>query len=230
MLKRFLKGLIGIILLPVCAAESIAFIHILKVLPNIGWPQAFFLGGIALYAVCFFLSFRLNLLYVFAHEAVHAIITLLCGGEVKSFHVSSRGGSVSTTKSNFIISLGPYFVPLYTILTGLAFFLLRFSVTDVYKYTNIYMFILGFTICFHFFMTVNTLRVEQPDLTSNGYIFSLTLIFLVNIFVLAALLSVTFKEINLADFASVFFIQTKYIALFCWDRIAAFASVFSAGS
>ncbi len=228
MLKRFIKGIIGLFLLPVCAAETIAFAHILKVLPQIGWPQAFFLAGIAAYTICFFLSFKLNFLYVFGHEAVHAVITLLCGGRVTSFHVSTKGGSVSTTKSNFIISLGPYFIPLYTVLVSLVFFFLRFAVKDIYRFTNLYLLAVGFTIAFHFFMTIDTLRVEQPDLSSNGYLFSLTLIFLINVFILAVLLSLTFPNIHFGEFVSVFWSGARSIGLFLWAKGSTLAGHLSA--
>ena len=60
--------------------------------------------------------------YVFGHELTHALASLAMGGDVLSFKVSKRGGSVSMTKTNFFVALAPYCIPIYT----LFIFLLRF--------------------------------------------------------------------------------------------------------
>jgi hypothetical protein len=62
--------------------------------------------------------------YVVAHELTHALWGLLCGARVSHLRVSEGGGSVRLSKSNIVITLAPYFFPLYTILV----ILLRFAV------------------------------------------------------------------------------------------------------
>ena len=55
-------------------------------------------------------------IYVFGHELTHALWTWLFGGEVKKMKVSSKGGHVVISKTNFVIALAPYFFPLYVVL------------------------------------------------------------------------------------------------------------------
>ena len=55
-------------------------------------------------------------IYVFGHELTHALWTWLFGGQVKKMKVSSSGGHVIISKTNFLIALAPYFFPLYAVI------------------------------------------------------------------------------------------------------------------
>ena len=120
-MHKILKSAIGILLLPLVAGFSVAFY---KQFGNIEvaftMGQQYFLLGIITYGLIQLFLFKPVYLYVLGHEAVHVLATWLCLGRVKSFKISSRGGSVSTTKSNFFISLSPYFIPVYAILAAAA--------------------------------------------------------------------------------------------------------------
>ncbi|MBU4305215.1 MAG: hypothetical protein KJ893_06315 [Candidatus Omnitrophica bacterium] len=200
MLKRVSKLIIGIALIPVCVGASIAFYELICAVRPQSSAHVVFLAGIVCYAVLYLASFKMNFLYVLGHEAVHAIFALLCGGTVKSFNVSTKGGSVGTTKTNVLISLGPYFFPFYTIILCAGFMAAAFFRPEIIRYANVFMFLLGFSISFHFLMTVNSLRTEQPDLAENGHLFSITLLYLINLIILAVLLSVVFKGTDIAGF------------------------------
>ncbi|MCK4994589.1 MAG: hypothetical protein KAS13_06055 [Candidatus Omnitrophica bacterium] len=219
MIWRLLKIVIGILLLPVCAAGSMAFYNLLITLKGVDQTGLLFLSGAAVYAVLYFSALKFNFLYVLGHETTHAVFALLCGGKIKSFRVSSKGGSVSTTKSNVVISLGPYFLPIYTIFFSIVFFICGRFINVTYDYMGAFIFLLGFSMAFHFLMTFDSLRVEQPDLVDNGYLFSLTLIYLVNLTILAMLLGLLFNKEAMA----VFFIDTarytKSILFFLWSKI-----------
>ena len=175
MLIRFLKMLVGIMLLPFCVGESIAFFYFLGQVENIqsfaalSNTQIFFFAGISTYIVLFFSGLKLKILYIFAHEAAHAVFTLLSGGKVKAFHVSKNGGSVTTTKTNVFISLGPYFFPFYTLLAAAVFFITGIFYKNISQYTNHFIYFIGLSIAFHFLMTVRTLKTEQSDVVGNGY-------------------------------------------------------------
>ncbi len=56
--------------------------------------------------------------YVFGHELTHAIWTWLFGGRVKRFKATSTGGHVVDHEEQFLITLAPYFFPLYVVLVG----------------------------------------------------------------------------------------------------------------
>jgi len=85
MLKRFLKLIIGVALLPLCWGVSVGLFRQLtavRAIRSMGW---FFVAGVLSYSLLYACSVRLRILYVFGHEAVHAICAWLCGGKVKSF-------------------------------------------------------------------------------------------------------------------------------------------------
>jgi hypothetical protein len=73
------------------------------------------------------------------------------------------------------------------------------------------MFIVGFTLAFHFIMTVQMIKKKQPDIIKTGYLFSGNLVFLVNIVIFMLILSLLFKEVNLAEFFNDIFSKTAQI-------------------
>jgi hypothetical protein len=222
MLKRLLKIIIGICLLPVCWAVSRSFYELIFSLGQAEKTAFYFLGGIGLYAVMYFSNLKFNYLYILGHESTHALLALLCGAKIKSFKVSSKGGSVASTKTNVLISLGPYFFPIYTVFAALSFFALSFFVKDMFRYSHILILVIGWSLSFHFLMTLNSLQVEQPDLVENGYLFSLTFIYIISLIVLAIVLGLVFKQTDLTRF----FIQTadytKAAVMFLVERISSF--------
>ena len=219
MIWRLLKIIAGIMLLPVCVGASRAFYNLLISIKGVDQTGLFFLAGAAVYSVLYFSSLKFNFLYVLGHETTHAVLALLCRGRIKSFRVSHKGGSVSTTKSNAVISLGPYFLPIYTVFFSLVFFVCGLFSKVTYEYTDAFIFILGFSIAFHFLMTLDSLRIEQPDLAKNGHLFSLTLIYLVNLIVLAVLLGLLFNKSGIVTFFTDTATYIKSISLFIWNKI-----------
>lgn len=222
MIWKLLKIIAGILLLPVCAGVSQAFYNLLMSIQGVDQTGLFFLAGAAAYSVFYFSSLKLNFLYVLGHETTHAVFALLCGGKIKAFRVLGKGGSVSTTKSNVVISLGPYFLPIYTVFFSLAFFICGRFISATYDYISAFIFALGFSITFHFLMTLDSLRVEQPDLVENGYLFSLALIYLVNLIILAMLLGSLFNKAGIGVFFTDAATYIKSIVLFVWSKIAEF--------
>jgi len=214
MIKRLLKILIGLSLIPACIGTSGAFYNVLCSIKSLGRTEVFFLAGALSYILIFVFLFKMNYLYVLGHEAVHAVFAMLFGGKVKSFNVSGRGGSVGTTKSNFIISLAPYFFPVYTAAIVLGFVAVKFFLKDAAQYNSLILYLIGFSVSFHFVMTAHSLKTEQPDLVQNGYIFSLTLIYIINILVLTLLLSFIFKNVNMPAFFKDSFVRSKEVVVY----------------
>ena len=81
--------------------------------PRSGWES---LSGAACWVVIYSLLPKPMWVYVFGHELTHALWTWLFGGKVKKFKASAKGGHVIVTKNNFLISLAPYFFPVYAAL------------------------------------------------------------------------------------------------------------------
>ena len=121
--------------------------------------------------------------YVFGHELTHVLWTWLFGGNVKRFKVTSKGGHVVITKTNFLISLAPYFFPVYAALVILVF-LAGDLIWNWTPYRVWFHFLLGAAYAFHVTLTWQILQTRQNDITGEGYLFSGTVIFLGNLAVL----------------------------------------------
>ena len=124
-------------------------------------------------------------MYVMGHELTHALAAVLQGGRADDLQVSSSGGRVKVSVSNFLVALAPYFFPLYT-----------FIVLPVYwisdpKYHLYILFVLGLTLAFHFSLTAYSLREHQSDIEEVGWLFAFPFIAVSNLLVSALLLSVS---------------------------------------
>lgn len=135
----------------------------------------------------FFRNFFLYL-YVLGHEVTHAIFVICHLGKVTNIHISTSGGYITTTKTNMLIALSPYFVPFYSIWVVLAHLGLRHFgfISDVWD--PAFYALIGATWMFHMIWTVWMLPKDQPDLKENGRFLSLVVILLANLFVLSALM------------------------------------------
>jgi len=215
MFARIIKICIGLFMLPICLGVTCAFYDLLLTVNSIGKLPIFFISGLGAYFFIHFFIFQPNYLYVFGHEITHAFFAALCGSKIRSIHISAKGGSVTTNKNNFIISLSPYFFPIYTILFCLIFLCLQlFLKVQADNYTNIFIFSIGMSLSFHLVMTINTLRIKQPDLMETGYLFSLALIYIINILVLVLCLNFIFTDIKIVEFLQQSYTSAKQIIVF----------------
>jgi hypothetical protein len=98
-------------------------------------------------------------------------------------------------KTNVIIVLAPYFVPGYVLLTAFIYVVLGLF-WDVTPYRPLFLGLLGFFMAFHFIQTFKTLfEADQPDLKlAGGKVFSVVMIVLANLVVLAIVLKGGFAE------------------------------------
>ena len=135
--------------------------------------------------------------YVLGHELTHAFFILLCGGKVSGFKVTQEGGYVLTNKTNILIALSPYFIPFSSIVVLAISYLIELFI-DIPAHDEILYFMIGFTWTFHLAWTLWMIPRDQPDLKENGSFFSLIVIYLANVLLLALLLclspsGITFK-------------------------------------
>ncbi len=176
----------------------------------------FFLLGGGTWAAFYWLGWRPIRSYVFAHEFTHLVIAKLFGGKIYDWRVSAEGGYVETNKSNTWITLGPYLVPFYTLLVLVGFGAVGLFVdmskaqplqvadwTVHFRWMWLLYWLVGFTWSYHLTFTVQTIHVEQGDLTRNGEFFSLMLIFIVNLALIGALFVAALPGENVAEAGSV---------------------------
>jgi len=185
MLTRIGKILLGLLLLPFCIGTGWELASTLVTVTYQPFIPYWFFGGFLLYLVVHFLFRKPILSYVVGHELTHALFAILSGGSVKSFHASEKGGQVQLTKSNVLITLAPYFFPLYTFAALGAYWIARAAGAPSFE--PWFVLLAGASFAFHIVLTALFLRTDQSDIREHGAFFSYPLILLFNI-VLAALL------------------------------------------
>ena len=199
MMKAF-KTFIGVLLIPVAIGTAWAFY--IQISGLNGFTNSFLImeKGVLAYLLFHVLIIRPIYIYVVGHELMHVIATWLCGGRVESFRVTPSGGSVTTSKTNIFIELSPYFVPLYTLLLGPIFMLLRVRTLGLMNLNPLFLFLIGFTLTFHFVMTTEVLKMQQSDVAKSGLILSLVFIFTLNLVVVMAVFCPLFSGLSFTAF------------------------------
>jgi hypothetical protein len=203
---RWVKFIIALFLIPICAILSQTFFTVFAraTVAQRLWsaePFWFFSLGAVLWLIAFFGLPRPLLVYVFGHEFTHALWVYLMGGRVSRFRVAREGGHIITDRNNFWIALAPYFFPLYSILVIALYGALRLFV-DVQPYGRLLYGLIGVTWAFHLTFTCWMIPKNQSDLSDNGTVFSLVVIYLMNLLLLSAMLIVASPNITFASFGA----------------------------
>lgn len=180
---KLIKMLVGVLLLPLCIGAALA---LWRLLPALGRADTVWIplaAGAAVWLLIYIVFPRPMWLYVFGHELTHAVWTWCLGGRVRNIKVSSEGGHVMTSKTNFFVALAPYFFPFYVVLVVVLFLLARL-VLPWDRLEDWFFGGLGAAYAFHLTLTGHILKTRQSDITEHGYIFSTVIIFLGNVCVL----------------------------------------------
>ena len=180
---KWIKFIIALLLLPVCAGAARALWLVLRASGRADVVWIPLLAGAACWLVVYLLLPKPMWIYVFGHELTHALWTWLFGGEVKKMKVASTGGHVVISKTNFVIALAPYFFPLYAVLV-IAAFAIGHLFGNWADYLVWFHLLVGAAYAFHVTLTAHALKTRQSDITSQGWVFSAVIIFLGNICVL----------------------------------------------
>tara|TARA_B100001123_G_scaffold331684_1_gene374075 strand:+ start:203 stop:862 length:660 start_codon:yes stop_codon:yes gene_type:complete len=176
---------IALLLLPVCAGGGVALFKTLRAAGGAETAWVPLMAGALSWLAIYSLLPKPMWVYVFGHEFTHAIWAWLCGGSVKGMKVTAEGGHVYVTKDNFLITLAPYFFPLYALaVSGVYALGSRLGAWSGVVPVAVFHLLLGAAYAFHVTLTWHILQTRQPDITSQGRLFSAVIIFLGNVLVL----------------------------------------------
>ncbi len=221
--SRFLRWIIALLLLPVCLITTYTFVTILshEELHQSFWRSEEFLffgiGGALMIGLLSLGVCRRSLLYLYVlgHEFTHACFVFLHRGKVMDMKISAHGGYIATNKSNILISLSPYFIPIWCV-PGVAIYgFLSWSITLPW-YSNMLLYAwIGISWSFHLWWTMWMIPRDQPDLKENDTFFSLVFIYLANIIVLLAMLCMASGTFLIGAFFAAWWIHAEQFARFC---------------
>lgn len=189
-----LKFVVSLALWPLAFCLAWALGRLLWRLPWASGQLPWFAGGFGLYLLVQAFFWRPLFLYVMGHELTHALASVLQGGQADDLRVSTKGGMVKVSRSNFLVSLAPYFFPIYTAAAAgvwaIAAEAWRPWLAGV----------LGLTLAFHFALTFYSLKQHQSDIAEVGWLFALPFILGLNILITALVLRLLAPEASLALF------------------------------
>ena len=183
-MPKWVKRIVAVLLLPVCIGAGMALWKVIRASGSADTTWVPLLAGAVCWAVIYLLLPKPMWAYVFGHELTHALWTWLCGGRVKQLKVTSDGGHVVVSKTNFLIALAPYFFPFYAVLVVGIFLAGHLFWHWQQHYLAWFHLFLGAAYAFHVTLTAHILQTRQSDLTDQGYLFSAAIIYLGNISVL----------------------------------------------
>lgn len=188
---KFIKLLLGIALWPLTWAVSVSAYQLYNasaVDTLDGGLSTWALPiGFLVWVLLFFLLPRPFRTYVLGHELTHALWAMMMGARIGKMKVGKKGGHVELSKSNFIITLAPYFFPFYTAILITVYYLLSIWF-DVEAHQVWWLAGIGLTWSFHITFTLHMLSQQQPDIQEHGRIFSYTLIYTMNVLVIVLLM------------------------------------------
>lgn len=182
---KAVRFLFGLVLIPVGVALTMTAMTLIGLAQEDGAalappPVLAIGGGYLLWLLLYFTLPRPVRAYILAHELTHALWGAVMGARVSRLRVGRDHGSVTLSKTNFWITLAPYFFPLYTVMVVVAYGVLG-QFMDVSRYYLLWLGLVGFTWSFHLTFTVAALGQSQSDVRAYGYIFSYALIYALNL-------------------------------------------------
>lgn len=209
-MRRALRIALALLLLPLAIGCTWALFDLLA---RSGRASAFWItfgGGIVCWIVIYLLLPRPLWLYVLGHELTHAVWAWLFGARVKRIKVTSQGGFVEITKTNFLIALAPYFFPFYAAVL-LAIYGSANLLWDLAPYRPLFHLGLGGAYAFHATLTLDILRTRQSDISGEGILFSCAIIWLGNLGVLLLALPALTDTASYAEVARACAARTRHI-------------------
>lgn len=191
--SKIIKFFYALFLLPLCLVLLKTLIYVVT---NVEFKDklvvSFFIG-MGSYIVFHFLLYKPIKIYIIGHELVHVLSTYLCGGKVKKMKIRGLHGSVNVDKVNTFIALSPYFIPFYSVIVAFLWLVFR-HLLKLNIPTEVFVFLLGFTMMFHLVLTLYAIYLGQTDFEICGWLFSMVVILIANSLILIFLFTFIFSS------------------------------------
>lgn len=124
----------------------------------------------------FKLKNKLRFLNIFFHELTHAFFAIIMLNRLENFNVSRGSGSIEYTgKTNWIISLSPYFFPMITT----VFIIISYIIKVNFRIYVLH--IIGISFTFFILTLSDGSLLKQTDIQKSGRIFSILIISILNL-------------------------------------------------
>jgi len=184
-LISIVKFIVAVLILPIVVAVTISLFNHIVILPK--GSVNYFLGGIISYLILHLFIFEGSALF----EKGQAIVGVL-------FKFISPLANILS-----------FALPIYAIITLIVYFLFSLFV-NIDSYIGIFIFLISFAVILHIVNCAKSLSSQGDDFLKGNYFFSLELIYILNIFIFAAILHCFVRKFLFLDFFNTFLKVTKY--------------------
>lgn len=221
---KFLKSCAAILLAPVVAAAVFTYAVFLYDFAARSFLTYWsFWLGLLIYPVFQRFVVRPNGIYIFEHEMTHALFAVFTGSRVKKISLKKDNGSVVVDKTNSLITLAPYFFPLYAASVFALWKIVARIWPQVMPWEPAAHFAFALALSFHFFMTTNAIFHGQSDIRADGVFFSMAVIFFLYVCVSAFLLKFFFGSSAELQNLGGFFLKIWNLSAFFYAWLWRFA-------
>ncbi len=171
----FIKFILFVLLLPVLAATVLGFNNELSKMPQDFY--ATFLKGIFIYLLIHLFVVEPEPVYEYGHKIMQSIFKFV----------------------EPLVEVAPFFLPIYSLLLLVLFYFTNLFVkNDFLPY--VFVFLISFTLTMHMVFTARRLREEDNNAAKASYLFFMSLIVIVNVFILAMMFNLIFQDFSFPDF------------------------------
>jgi hypothetical protein len=173
----FIKFVLGMIILPFVYSSTVS---LLKEFQNIQHNlQDYFLVGIISFLVIYLFIWEPARVYIKGQKILEVIFRFFAP----------------------LVKVAPYLLPIYFILVFLGYLILSVMIKQEALLSNS-LFLMGFTLALHLVFSAKTMRSKQGDFLKANYIFGFSLIYIINLLLLAFCLNIVFDKFSFVNFCN----------------------------
>lgn len=192
-MSRYMDLILGLLKWPVAILAVVSLPALIKALDYFSLSNmrvyAFAGGVFAYFALKFFASSRSNIsMQILAHEFTHIFFALLTFHKVVHIHLNmdESGGAMGFKgKGNWLITISPYFFPLFIFILMLIVTFYSQKIPEGYLINGIF----GYFFAYHVCSMLSQIHSEQPDFKEVGFPFVFLFLPGANIFACSLILA-----------------------------------------
>lgn len=180
------KFVLGVCLLPFVWASSVSFINEFTIVEKT--PQNYFWSGLISLLIIYLFIWEPAIIYTKGQKLLEAIFIFF----------------------KPLVRIASYLLPIYTIVLFIAYGISSY-VFKSKELINYFVFLFGFSIGLHLIFSARSIHSKQGDFLRANYIFGFSLIYIINLTLLAFVLSFVFENFSFVNFFNNSFLIGKKI-------------------
>jgi len=170
-----IKFIFGVCFLPYVYSTSISFLKEFSLLDES--TQHYFWSGLISLLIIHLFIWEPVKVYTFGHKLLELIFSFF----------------------KPLVKVAPYLLPIYT----LVLFIVYAILSVIFKsqgIINYFIFLFGFSMGLHLIFSAKSLRTKQSDFLKANYIFGFSLVYVLNLVLLAVSLNLIFEKFSIVNF------------------------------